>query len=566
MVDRVGHSLDEAASRDKQLQQEEDNESLGLLSRVTGGPWRISTKHYSSSWGACVCRSSKRHALVAMLLLAAGVATLLFIFGNENSQQALDGGGGSQLYRAEVVLADKNVSTENISVKSSPDDDSLTEATMTDVFLLSSVGLDNASSSGGAGGALHIPAEIRAGLRRCNESTFTLEEGTVGTLANRIKRADCGVGYNFRASAARTNPWRVVLFGPGWSGEVLEYSGCPIGNGRCPWSPKCVIAHSLDPRSSEHADVVAVFQKESDFIVHAHRHEHSNASDAKPHRVLYWREALWPSANIHTQRTLFDFEMGVHHFSGILNPIFLRGPSDMINGIIGLHSFIPFENRTNFAMSVISDCNAPSYRQLYINRLVHSLGHQRIHQYGRCGSRHLPSKPIERAAQIISTYKFYLAFENTIMSGYVTEKLTSVLMMNVVPVYYGTPDAPNITKTPSYIRASDFKTPAALAEYLLYLDKNPDEYMKYHAWRTDPSQFDDEYLWTIENKVPGPYELQAHIKFPHIPRTTACCRLCDENFVKTARARRDAEKDVVVGTKWSFSKIDSFFFDGKLKG
>jgi len=263
------------------------------------------------------------------------------------------------------------------------------------------------------------------------------------------------------------------------------------------------------------------------------------------------------------QRKLFDFQMGVHHFSAILNPVFLRGPSSMMAGAIPHSPFLPVEERTNFAMSVISDCHTPSYRQLYIDALVMFLGHEKIHQYGFCGNRHLPSKPIERAAKVISTYKFYLAFENTIMSGYVTEKLTSVLMMNVVPVYYGTPDAPNITKTPSYIRASDFATPVALAEYLLFLDKNPSEYKKYHAWRTDPSEFDAEYLTTVERRVPGPEELEPHLHFKHYPRTTACCRLCDENFVKRARAERT---DVVVGDRWGYGRINEKFFAGKLRG
>jgi len=209
--------------------------------------------------------------------------------------------------------------------------------------------------------------------------------------------------------------------------------------------------------------------------------------------------------------------MGVHHYSGILNPVFLRGPTAMMNGhrtSDGSYlAFVPVEQRTNFALSVISDCNTPSFRKLYISELLMKLGHEKIHQYGKCGNMHLPPKPIERAMKVISTYKFYLAFENTIMNGYVTEKLTSVLMMNVLPVYYGTLDAPNITKTPSYIRASDFKTPGALAEYMLYLNKNHTAYMAYHAWRTDASLFDDEYLDTIQNRVPGPVELQAHTRF-----------------------------------------------------
>ena len=35
----------------------------------------------------------------------------------------------------------------------------------------------------------------------------------------------------------------------------------------------------------------------------------------------------------------------------------------------------------------------------------------------------------------------------------------------------------------SYIDVRDFKSPKHLAEYLLYLDKNDDEYMSYFEWK-----------------------------------------------------------------------------------
>ena len=35
----------------------------------------------------------------------------------------------------------------------------------------------------------------------------------------------------------------------------------------------------------------------------------------------------------------------------------------------------------------------------------------------------------------------------------------------------------------SYIDVRDFKSPKHLAEYLLYLDKNDDEYMSYFKWK-----------------------------------------------------------------------------------
>lgn len=49
----------------------------------------------------------------------------------------------------------------------------------------------------------------------------------------------------------------------------------------------------------------------------------------------------------------------------------------------------------------------------------------------------------ERKACILSTYKFYLAFENSIDPSYVTEKYYQGLLSGSVPVYLG---APNVEK------------------------------------------------------------------------------------------------------------------------
>ena len=65
-----------------------------------------------------------------------------------------------------------------------------------------------------------------------------------------------------------------------------------------------------------------------------------------------------------------------------------------------------------------------------------------------------------------------------------TEKLFLPFLYGAVPVYYGAPDVPQLTKTPSFIRVSDFKNRQELADYLIYLDSNETASMQYHQWRT----------------------------------------------------------------------------------
>jgi hypothetical protein len=151
----------------------------------------------------------------------------------------------------------------------------------------------------------------------------------------------------------------------------------------------------------------------------------------------------------------------------------------------------------------------------------------------------------------------------------VTEKLFTSLLLPLIPVYYGTLDVQNITTTPSFIKASDFKTPKALAEYLLFLDANPSEYDKYHLWRKAERPFTEEYMQTLQNRVAGPREILMHDKaLPNFgwwlkARTAQCCRLCDRNFVE--KAARSKKPESFISTTFLRADIKEVFYNGKFR-
>ena len=145
-----------------------------------------------------------------------------------------------------------------------------------------------------------------------------------------------------------------------------------------------------------------------------------------------------------------------------------------------------------------------------------------------------------------------------------SEKLFTTLLLPVVPVFYGDPRAPNITTTPSYIRASDFASPRALSEYLLYLDANPAEYEKYHAWRKSSTPFLKEYLDEVQ-LVPGPREIHAHIGKREslvwlTTRKASCCRLCNEQFLRSRIAERTRAN--IVNKTYTKHDIITRFYGG----
>lgn len=378
-----------------------------------------------------------------------------------------------------------------------------------------------------------------------------------GTIEYEIAAADCGWKYDYLNSAGRRKKWKVYFYGDGFGNDIMDLSGCPT---HCPLSPKCEMRRVKSSLDVIDGDVVVIFQIDAHSLVRKVKRTVNAAQ--KQYKVLYWREAQYRSPDEHIQK-LFDFEMGVHYYSGLLNPSFLRKPSQLLSGALFPNPpfvFIPFAQRKGkFALSVISHCGAASQRENYISHMVEVLGAERVHKYGRCGDRKMPGKSINMAAKLMSQYKFYLAFENTVEDGYVTEKLFFALNVPVVPIYLGALNVPNVTVTHSFIKASDFKSPRELSQYLLHLDANEEEYMKYHSWRKSARSFTQEYLDSLANKVAGPEELLSYRSlFKRYPRTAQCCRLCDENYVKYAASTKSSKS--LVGAILSGDAIQRRFF------
>jgi len=131
------------------------------------------------------------------------------------------------------------------------------------------------------------------------------------------------------------------------------------------------------------------------------------------------------------------------------------------------------------ASAFISNCNANSGRDKVVLDLQ-NYGVS-VDSFGKCNRN---AQTTEHKLHVIARYKFHLAFENSLTDDYVTEKYFGCLEAGTVPVYIG---APNIRKYEPYphsiIVASDFKTTKALADYLLYLDKNQTAYDEYLYWK-----------------------------------------------------------------------------------
>jgi hypothetical protein len=87
---------------------------------------------------------------------------------------------------------------------------------------------------------------------------------------------------------------------------------------------------------------------------------------------------------------------------------------------------------------------------------------------------------------ILPKYKFYLAFENSIATDYVTERVFHALVAGTVPIYYGADNIKEFLPADNaVINVADFDSPKELSEYLLYLDQNDEAYEQHLAWKRE---------------------------------------------------------------------------------
>ncbi|XP_009333147.1 PREDICTED: alpha-(1,3)-fucosyltransferase 4, partial [Pygoscelis adeliae] len=135
--------------------------------------------------------------------------------------------------------------------------------------------------------------------------------------------------------------------------------------------------------------------------------------------------------------------------------------------------------KTRLVAWVISNWNEEHARVRYYRQLKEHLA---IDVYGARGLALSEGGVVET----VSAYKFYLAFENSQHTDYITEKLwRNAFAASAVPVVLG-PRRANYERfipPDSFIHVDDFPSPRLLATYLKFLDKNKPNYRRYFAWR-----------------------------------------------------------------------------------
>jgi len=118
------------------------------------------------------------------------------------------------------------------------------------------------------------------------------------------------------------------------------------------------------------------------------------------------------------------------------------------------------------------------------------MNHIKVDSYGKSQNNcQLESADSGRQTKldIISTYPFYFAFENSNSVDYVSEKMFDGLIVGTVPVYLGAPNVDDyLPGNKCIINASDYGNAADLAQHLLEIANDKTTYESYLAWKNEP--------------------------------------------------------------------------------
>lgn len=132
----------------------------------------------------------------------------------------------------------------------------------------------------------------------------------------------------------------------------------------------------------------------------------------------------------------------------------------------------------------VSNCGPKSGRDRFIRELQKYIT---VDIYGACGTLSCPRHQSEECWNMVERdYFFYFAAENSLCKDYISEKFFKSMQKKVVTISFGGGDNTNdyyFTPKKSYINAFDFKGPKELADFLLKLQADIQEYRSYYWWK-----------------------------------------------------------------------------------
>ena len=202
--------------------------------------------------------------------------------------------------------------------------------------------------------------------------------------------------------------------------------------------------------------------------------------------VLYNREsASWMKGkDLIPANGLVNWTMGYRRDNDIYIPTAVIKKGQYQDGFDPNKNYM--EGKPGHVAVLMSMCNWGGYkdRSNYINLLRRSGLHVDIH--GNCGKK--CGKDFETCAKALRTYKFVLAFENSLCDDYITEKAyKNGFRLGGIPIVMSKANVTDASILPpgSFINGLAFPNTAALIDHINKVGKDPALYNSYFEWRAN---------------------------------------------------------------------------------
>lgn len=184
------------------------------------------------------------------------------------------------------------------------------------------------------------------------------------------------------------------------------------------------------------------------------------------------------TAHLSISDDIFNYTASYKTSSDIFIPYgyFIEKPK---NFVFNSSFFKPFNQRKKLVCWMVSNWKS-NFRNKYYYKLNKYI---KIDVFGSKTQKVNRTKKCE----VISDCKFYLSFENTNHTDYITEKIWyNAFICGAIPIVHGTTKNDYLKqKIPndSFIHTDDFKSPGELANYIYKVEKNQTLYQSFFNWR-----------------------------------------------------------------------------------
>ena len=224
-----------------------------------------------------------------------------------------------------------------------------------------------------------------------------------------------------------------------------------------------------------------------------HLHQTKSVSELPAPNPAKRRDQIWIWLTDESPfNTFWGSNLTLGRFDGVFNwSLSYRSDSDVpvpYGRVRDRLQRVPF-NRTKsrLAAILISNGGGNSGRRGYLDKLsrlmpVDVWGGLSGNESFRCPGH------FTRDCPGLNDYKFYLSFENSACSEYITEKVWwNAYRKNSVPVVLGGKsrlDYDNLLPPNSFIHVDDFNTVEELADFIRFLGDHDEFYARFHLWRS----------------------------------------------------------------------------------